>query len=55
MNSKLEVLHEMWIQKVIEPHHIISYLKNLDFNLISLTLGGISVQSKDKKTKFIYG
>jgi len=55
MNDKLEVLYEMWIQKVIEPSHIISYLKNLDYELISLTLGGISIQSKDQTTKFIYG
>ena len=55
MNNKLEVLHEMWTQKVIEPHHIISYLKNLDFELISLTLSGITTQSKDQTTKFIYG
>ena len=55
MNNKLEVLHEMWVQKVIEPHHIISYLENLDFELISLTLEGISIQSKDQTTKFIYG
>ena len=55
MNSKLKVLHEMWIQKIIEPYHIISYLKSLDFELISLTLGGISIQSKDQTTKFIYG
>ena len=55
MNSKLEVLHEMWIQKVIEPYHIIFYLENLDFELISLTLEGISIQSKDQTTKFIYG
>lgn len=54
MNNKLKVLHEMWIQKVIEPSHIISYLEYLDFELISLTLGGISIQSKDQKTKFIY-
>ena len=54
MNSKLEVLHEMWVQNVIEPHHIISYLENLDFELISLTLSGISIQSKDQLTKFIY-
>ena len=55
MNSKLKVLHEMWIQKIIEPYHIISYLEYLDFELISLTLEGIKIQSKDQKTKFIYG
>ena len=55
MNDKLEVLHEMWIQKVIEPAHIISYLKYLDYELISLTLSGISIQSKDQTIKFIYG
>lgn len=55
MNNKLEVLHEMWVQKVIEPYHIISYLENLDFELISLTLEGILIQSKDHTTKFIYG
>jgi hypothetical protein len=55
MNDKLEVLHEMWIQKVIEPAHIISYLENLEFELISLTLEGISIQSKNQTTKFIYG
>ena len=55
MNNKLKVLHEMWVQKIIEPHHIISYLEYLDFELISLTLEGISIQSKDQITKFIYG
>ena len=55
MNSKLKVLYEMWVQKIIEPYHIISYLENLEFELISLTLGGISIQSKDQTTKFIYG
>ena len=54
MNNKLEVLHEMWLQKIIEPAHIISYLKYLDYELILLTLGGISIQSKDKTTKVIY-
>lgn len=54
MNSKLKVLHEMWIQKIIEPYHILSYLENLDFELISLTLSGISIQTKDKTTKYIY-
>ena len=55
MNNNLKVLHEMWVQKIIEPHHVISYLEYLDFELISLTLGGISIQSKDQSTKFIYG
>ena len=55
MNSKLEVLHEMWVQKVIEPYHIISYLENLDFELISLTLEGMSIQNKNQTTKFTYG
>ena len=27
MNNRLEVLHEMWVQKIIEPYHIISYLE----------------------------
>ena len=55
MNSRLEVLHEMWGLKIIEPSHIISYLKSLDYELISLTLGGIMIQNKDKTIKFTYG
>lgn len=45
----------MWIKNVIEPAHIISYLDKLDLKLSSLTLGGISAISKDKKTKYSYG
>ena len=55
MNDKLVVLHQMWILQIINPNQIISYLEYLDFELISLTLGGISIQSKDQTTKFIYG
>ena len=54
MNNKLEVLHEMWRLQIINPNQIILYLEFLDFELISLTLGGISTQSKDQTTKFIY-
>ncbi len=55
MLNKLPVLHDMWIKNIIEPPHVISYLDKLDLGLISLTLGGISVISKDKKTKYSYG
>jgi len=55
ISSKLSVLHDMWIKNIIEPSHVISYLNKLDLELISLTLGGISVISKDKKTKYSYG
>ena len=54
MNDKLQVLHQMWRLQTINPHQIISYLKYLDSTLVSLTLGGIVVQSKDKTTKYIY-
>ena len=55
MNNKLAVLHQMWTLQIINPSQIISYLEYLEFELISLTLGGISIQSKNKTTKFIYG
>ena len=55
ISSKLSVLHDMWIKNIIEPSHVISYLNKLDLELISLTLGGISVISKDKKTTYSYG
>ena len=55
MNNKLEVLHQMWMLQIINPNQIILYLEYLDFELISLTLGGIKIQSKDQTTKFIYG
>jgi len=55
MNNKLEVIHEMWVKRIITTTILISYLKYLDTELISLTLGGIVAQSKDKKTKYIYG
>ena len=52
ISSKLPVLHDMWIKNIIEPSHIISYLDKLDFKLGFITLEGISVISKDKKTQF---
>ena len=55
VNQKLKVIHDMWIKSIIEPFHVISYLNKLDLELNSLTLGGISVTSKDKKTKYSYG
>jgi hypothetical protein len=53
--DRLKVIHEMWIKNIIEPSHIISYLKSLDLELISITLGGIKVQDKDKNATYIYG
>ena len=47
----LKILHDMWIKNIIEPSHIISYLNKLDYTLGFITLSGISVISKDKKTK----
>ena len=55
VNQRLKVIHDMWIKNIIEPSHVISYLNKLDLELISLTLGGISVISKDKKTTYSYG
>jgi hypothetical protein len=55
VSNKIPVLHDMWTKNIIEPFHVISYLDKLDFNLISLTLGGISIISKDKTTKYSYG
>ena len=55
VNDRLKVIHEMWMKKIIEPSHIISYLESLDLELISITLGGIKVQNKDKKAKYTYG
>ncbi len=55
ISNKIPVLHDMWIKNIIEPSHVISYLDKLGFNLISLTLGGISIISKDKTTKYSYG
>jgi hypothetical protein len=52
ISSKLPVLHDMWIKNIIEPSHVISYLDKLDYTLGFITLGGISVISKDKKTQF---
>tara|TARA_R110000796_G_scaffold230670_1_gene348352 strand:- start:74 stop:247 length:174 start_codon:yes stop_codon:yes gene_type:complete len=55
VNQKLKVIHDMWVKNIIEPSHVISYLDKLDLKLSSLTLGGLSVVSKDKKTKYSYG
>ena len=55
VSNKIPVLHDMWTKNIIEPFHVISYLDKLDFNLISLTLGWISIISKDKTTKYSYG
>ena len=55
VNQKLKVIHDMWVKNIIEPSHVISYLDKLDLKLSSLTLGGISAISKDKKTKYSYG
>jgi hypothetical protein len=52
VSSKLPVLHDMWIKDIIKPSHVISYLDKLDYTLGFITLGGISVISKDKKTQF---
>jgi hypothetical protein len=52
--DRLKVIHEMWIKNIIEPSHIISYLESLDLELIFITLGGIKVQNKDKKTTYSY-
>tara|TARA_R110000803_G_scaffold30205_1_gene68255 strand:+ start:452 stop:625 length:174 start_codon:yes stop_codon:yes gene_type:complete len=54
VNQKLKVIHDMWVKNIIEPSHVISYLDKLDLKLNSLTLGGISSISKDKKTKYSY-
>tara|TARA_R110000803_G_C11840615_1_gene304534 strand:- start:20 stop:217 length:198 start_codon:yes stop_codon:yes gene_type:complete len=51
-SNKLSVLHDMWIKNIIEPSTIISYLDKLDYTLGFITLSGISVISKDKKTKY---
>ena len=42
----------MWIKNIIEPSTIISYLDKLDYTLGFIILSGISVISKDKKTKY---
>jgi hypothetical protein len=55
ISSKLPVLHQMWRLQIINPNQIITYLEYLGFELILLTLGGISVISKDKKTTYSYG
>jgi len=55
MNDKLKVIHQMWILQIITTRQVILYLEYLDTELVSLTLGGIAAQSKDKKTKYIYG
>ena len=52
ISSKLPVLHDMWVKNIIEPSHVISYLDKLDYTLGFITLQGISVISKDKKTQF---
>ena len=52
ISSKLPVLYDMWIKNIIEPSTIISYLDKLDYTLGFITLEGISVISKDKKTQF---
>ena len=52
ISNKLPVLHDMWIKNIIEPSHVISYLDKLDYVLGFITLEGISVISKDKKTQF---
>ena len=49
---KLSTLHDLWAKNIIEPSHIISYLNKLDYTLGFITLSGISVISKDKKTQF---
>jgi|TARA_R110001592_G_scaffold210551_1_gene462182 hypothetical protein len=54
MINKLPVLHNMWIKKVIEPAHIISYLNKLDHTLSYITLNEIKVISKDKKSKYTW-
>ena len=54
VNQKLKVIHDMWVKNIIEPSHVISYLDKLDLKLSSLTLGGLSAISKDKKTKYSY-
>jgi hypothetical protein len=54
VSSKLLVLHDMWIKNIIEPSHIISYLNKLDYTLGSITLSGINITSKDKKTKYTW-
>ena len=50
--NTLSTLHDLWVKNVIEPSHIISYLNKLDYTLGFITLSGISVISKDKKTKY---
>jgi hypothetical protein len=52
ISSKLPVLHDMWIKNIIKPSHVISYLDKLDYTLGFITLEGINVISKDKKTQF---
>ena len=52
ISNKLPVLHDMWIKDIIKPSHVISYLDKLDYTLGFITLGGINVISKDKKTQF---
>ena len=52
ISSKLPVLHDMWVKNIIEPSYVISYLDKLDYTLGFITLEGISVISKDKKTQF---
>ena len=44
----------MWVKDIIQPSHIISYLDKLDYTLGFITLEGISVISKDRKTKYSY-
>jgi hypothetical protein len=52
ISSKLPVLHDMWVKNIIEPSYVISYLDKLDYTLGFITLEGINVISKDKKTQF---
>ena len=47
-------MHDMWLKNCIEPFHIISYVDSFDFTLGFITLGGISIVSKDKKTKYTW-
>jgi hypothetical protein len=54
-HNYLQILHQLWTLKVIEPSGIIAAIHPYGYRLSYITLDGLGVESENEKFQFKHG
>lgn len=54
-HSYLQVLHQLWALKVLDPAGIIAAIHPYGFKLSYITLDGLGVENENEKFEFKHG